>query len=48
MTDIPRKVVLVVDDEPSVRESLAMLLGDSGYYVSTAEHGFDALLHSRG
>jgi len=36
--------ILVVDDERSIRETMTMLLMASGYDVSTAEHGFDALL----
>ena len=36
--------ILVVDDEESVRESQALLLQASGYVVSTAENGLDALL----
>jgi hypothetical protein len=36
--------ILVVDDEPSILESMAMLLNEAGYDVNTAEHGFDALL----
>ena len=39
--------VLVVDDEPRVREGWARLLDKAGYDVSTAEHGFDALLQLR-
>lgn len=36
--------ILVVDDEPVMRETMKILLTASGYEVSTAEHGFDALL----
>jgi CheY-like chemotaxis protein len=36
--------VLVVDDEKSVRESQALLFRASGYDVSMAENGLDALL----
>src|SRR4029079_2663243 len=36
--------ILVVDDERSVRESQAALLRASGYDVSMAENGLDALL----
>ena len=36
--------VLVVDDESSIRKTLAMILEAAGYDVSTARHGFDALL----
>jgi len=36
--------ILVVDDEKSVRESQALLLQASGYDVSMAENGLDALL----
>jgi CheY-like chemotaxis protein len=35
--------VLVVDDDPDTRESLAMLLGDYGYRVRTAGDGPAAL-----
>lgn len=38
------KQLLVVDDEPGVRETLAMLLQVEGYGVSTAQDGFDALV----
>ena len=47
MTSPSKHHVLVVDDEPSVRETTAMLLNNAGYDVSTAEHGFDALLQLR-
>jgi CheY-like chemotaxis protein len=36
--------ILIVDDEVAVRNSLAMLLRASGYDVSIAINGFDALL----
>jgi CheY-like chemotaxis protein len=36
--------VLVVDDESSIRSSIAMLLAAAGYVVNTAKNGFDALL----
>lgn len=39
--------VLVVDDDKSVRDSIVMLLTTAGYDVSTAHHGFDALLQLR-
>src|SRR5271166_1542659 len=37
-------LVLVVDDEASVRNTTSMLLKSAGYGVCTAENGFDALL----
>src|SRR5579859_5848727 len=39
--------ILVVDDEAVVRDSVATLLEASGYEVSGAIHGFDALLQMR-
>ena len=44
MLDHSKYEILVVDDDESVRSSLVMLLEYSGYRVSTAIHGFDALL----
>lgn len=35
--------ILIVDDDPGVRNSLGLLLQAAGYDVSLAEHGFDAL-----
>jgi CheY-like chemotaxis protein len=43
---IPRKI-LVVDDEASIRATVALLLKSKGYEVSTAKNGFDALLQLR-
>ena len=37
-------LVLVVDDEASIRNTTSMLLNSAGYDVCTAENGFDALL----
>jgi DNA-binding NtrC family response regulator len=38
-----RKPILIVDDEPIVRESIRDWLKDSGYQVETAETGEEAL-----
>ena len=35
--------VLIVDDEPSIREFLAWVLGDEGFHVTTAGDGHEAL-----
>jgi CheY-like chemotaxis protein len=47
MSNPSKHQVLVVDDDRSVRDSIAMLLIAAGYDVSTAHHGFDALLQLR-
>ena len=31
--------ILVVDDEPGIRQSLSGILEDEGYHVETAENG---------
>ena len=40
---MPTKPVLIVDDEPIVRESIRDWLEDAGYPVATAESGEQAL-----
>jgi CheY-like chemotaxis protein len=47
MSTPPKQQVLIVDDDQSVRDSVGMLLTAVGYGVSTAKHGFDALLQLR-
>lgn len=42
-----KRQILVVDDNPSVRETLAMLLMSAGYDVIVAEDGFAALSQLR-
>jgi CheY-like chemotaxis protein len=42
-----KRQVLVVDDDPSVREIVAMSLISAGYDVAAAEDGFSALLQLR-
>jgi CheY-like chemotaxis protein len=44
MLNPSKRRILVVDDEPTVRETLAMMLRAAGYDVATAENGFEALL----
>ena len=39
----PMATVLVVDDEPAIREVIATLLEDEGYLVRHAKDGLDAL-----
>lgn len=42
MPDVPKRV-LVVDDEPAVRDLVTALLRNSGYVVETAPGGTEAL-----
>ena len=44
MTDTSNHRILLVDDEPSVRECTAIFLAEAGgYEIITAQHGLDAL-----
>jgi len=47
MSKASRRHILVVDDNPGVREILAMLLRCAGYDVAVAEDGFAALSQLR-
>jgi len=42
-----RATILFVDDDPCMREVMAMMLEEEGYEVSTAEDGFEALAQLR-
>lgn len=39
------EVVLVVDDDPDIRETLREILSDEGYEVATVGHGQEALAY---
>ena len=45
---VSEKLVLVVDDDSSVRESLSSLLAAGGYSVMEAENGLDAFAELKG
>jgi CheY-like chemotaxis protein len=47
MSSPSKRQILVVDDNPPVRETIAMLLMSAGYDVVVAEDGFSALLQLR-
>lgn len=47
MNSFSTATILFVDDDPCLREVMAMILNDEGYEVSTAADGFDALVHLR-
>jgi CheY-like chemotaxis protein len=44
MTNDAKHEILVVEDDEGVRDSLELVLKSAGYVVTTAIHGFDALL----
>lgn len=44
MATAAKREILLVDDEPGIRESLGLLLVSAGYNVSAAQDGFTALL----
>jgi CheY-like chemotaxis protein len=43
MAKASEKTILIVDDEPDVRNFLAAFIGDAGFQVETAVDGIDAL-----
>jgi CheY-like chemotaxis protein len=47
MPNSSKRQILVVDDDPCVRETVALLLISAGYDVATAGDGFGALLQLR-
>jgi DNA-binding response OmpR family regulator len=47
LESIARKRVLVVDDEPAIRQLLCQVFADEGYLVSQAANGAEALQHLR-
>jgi len=47
MNSVPGNKVLFVDDEPGMREIMAILLHEDGYEVLTASDGLDALAKIR-
>jgi CheY-like chemotaxis protein len=47
VTPTCERIVLVVDDDHAIRDTLADLLGDEGYQVITAMNGVDALTELR-
>jgi CheY-like chemotaxis protein len=47
MVSSRKNPILIVDDDPSVRATVAMLLARAGYNISTAADGFDALLQMK-
>ena len=48
MPNSSKPQILVVDDEPSIRESLGMLLMSAGYEVAMAENGVSAVSQLKG
>jgi CheY-like chemotaxis protein len=47
MSKAPKHEILVVDDNPAIRDSLGLVLQSGGYDITTAINGFDALLQMK-
>ena len=45
MATKPKTRILVVEDDVTVRQTICKMLEEEGYGVTTADDGFDALLH---
>ena len=45
--EVDKKYILLVDDEPEIREMFSSVLGVEGYEVVTAKNGFEALFMYR-
>ena len=45
MSNRSKAQILLVDDDPGIRESLRMVVMTAGYGVATADHDFSALSH---
>jgi CheY-like chemotaxis protein len=45
--DLSCHSILIVDDDPDIRESLTEILGDEGYRVSGVQNGVEALAYLR-
>ena len=45
MSNRSKVQILIVDDDPTIRESLGMLLLSAGYDVATADNGVSAVSH---
>lgn len=43
----PAKTILVVEDDPDIRETVALVLEEAGFVVETAPHGAAALTRLR-
>lgn len=46
-TEASKPVVLVVEDDPGIRDLISLVLAEAGYEVRLAEHGEDGLDHLR-
>jgi len=47
MANASKHEILVVDDDPAIRDSLGLVLQSGGYEITTAINGFDALLQMK-
>lgn len=43
MSGLPKKTILIIEDEPDVTTYLSTILDDNGYDVQTASNGFEAM-----
>jgi CheY-like chemotaxis protein len=48
MLELSCRSILVVDDDPDIREAISSALSDEGYQVTGASNGREALAHLRG
>ena len=47
MKEVIRHKILIVDDDPGMRDALCMQFWEEGFAVAAAVHGLDALMRLR-